>query len=54
MQIGFTYEQALASALFIRLLTLLVSAFGGILLAINDRLLWSKVRSEKDEGLKEL
>ncbi len=54
MQIGFTYEQALASALFIRLLTLLVSAFGGILLAVYDRQLWSKVQNEKDQDLKEL
>jgi uncharacterized membrane protein YbhN (UPF0104 family) len=54
MQIGFTYEQAFASALFIRLLTLLVSAFGGILLAGNDRQLWNEVRSEKDEELKQV
>jgi len=54
MQIGFGYEQALASALMIRVLTLLVSAFGGILLAISDRELISRLRSEKVDDLKEL
>jgi uncharacterized membrane protein YbhN (UPF0104 family) len=54
MQIGFGYEQALASALMIRVLTLLVSAFGGILLAISDREMLSRLRSEKVDDLKEL
>jgi uncharacterized membrane protein YqgA involved in biofilm formation len=54
MQTDFGYEQALASALMIRVLTLLVSAFGGILLAISDRELLSRLRSEKVDDLKEL
>lgn len=54
MQIGFGYEHALASAFMIRVLTLLVSAFGGILLAAYDRELLSKLRTEKAEDLKDL
>jgi uncharacterized membrane protein YbhN (UPF0104 family) len=45
--IGFTYEQGIAAALLIRVITIIVSLLGGVWLLISGKDLWKSIRSGK-------
>lgn len=49
--IGFTYEQGIAAALLIRLITIVVSLAGGVWLLIAGKDLWQMVHSGKSEHI---
>lgn len=49
--IGFSYEQGLAAALLIRIVTLIVSAIGGVWMMISGKDIWHMIHSGKKEEI---